>query len=55
MPKNWYEPATEVLYSGKYYCAPCKWDNVLTKLYGDYMKPPANTDKIGHGAIKIEI
>lgn len=55
MPKNWYEPATEVLYSGKHYYAPCKWDNVLTKLYGDYMKPPANTDRIGHGAIKIEI
>ena len=55
MPKNWYEPATKVMYNRKHYCAPCKWDKILTKLYGDYMKPPAIINKSGHGATKIEI
>ena len=55
MPKRWYEPATDVLYSGKYYNAPHEWDKVLTQLYGNYMKPPADEDKTGHGAIEVQI
>lgn len=55
MPKAWYEPSTEVLYSGKYYSAPGQWDKVLTNIYGDYMTPPPKDEQIGHDAIDIQV
>ena len=55
MPKAWYEPAVKVEYSGKLYSAPKEWDKVLTRLYGDYMTPPAESDRLGHGAIDLKL
>ncbi len=55
MPKKWYEPASELIYSGKYYCVPHEWDKVLTRLYNDYMKLPPKDEQNGHGAIEIKI
>ena len=54
MPKDWYEPAGKLMYSGKYYYVPNKWDKVLTQLYGDYMKVPPEKKRIGHSAIEIK-
>ncbi len=54
MPKAWYEPATQVLYNGKYYRAPGQWDKVLTQLYGDYMTPPPKEERTGHGAFEVK-
>ena len=53
MPKSWYEPSTKVVYNGKEYDAPRKWDNILKKLYGDYMKLPPTEDQRGHDVSEI--
>lgn len=55
MPKGWFEPSTNLLYGGKYYCVPGNWDKVLTKLYGDYMTPPPIEERVGHGAVEIKL
>lgn len=55
MPKAWYEPATKVLYSDKYYSAPHDWDKVLTQLYGDYMKLPPENERVGHSPLEIKL
>lgn len=53
MPKSWFEPACELLYSGKYYSAPREWDKVLSQRYGDYMQLPPEDKRTGHVPIEI--
>lgn len=55
MPKEWYGEPVKVLYSGKYYDAPCQWDKVLTHLYGDYMKLPPEEERVGHDPIEFKV
>lgn len=55
MPKAWFREPVKVLYSGKYYDAPCEWDKVLTHLYGDYMKLPPEKERIGHDPIELKV
>lgn len=55
MPKEWYGTPVKVLYSKKYYDAPQEWDKVLTQLYGDYMKLPPESERVGHDVMEIDI
>lgn len=55
MPKEWFGEPVEVLYDGKYYNAPCKWDKVLTQLYGNYMELPPEEKREQHAPIEIDI
>lgn len=55
MPKNWFEPAVELAYSGKYYKAPYQWDKVLTMRYGNYMELPPENERMGHRPIEVKI
>ena len=55
MPKEWYGEPVKVLYSGKYYDAPCEWDKVLRHLYGDYMKLPPEIERVGHEPIEVDV
>lgn len=55
MPKEWYREPVKVLYSGKYYDAPCEWDKVLKHLYGDYMKLPSEEERVEHDPIELDI
>lgn len=55
MPKKWYGDPVKLLYSGKYYDAPCEWDKILKHLYGDYWQLPPESERGGHGAIEVNV
>lgn len=48
IPKEKYEPAVRVKFEGKFYTAPCDSDYLLRRIYGDYMQPPPEEDRIWH-------
>ncbi len=47
-PAAWFESTVPVAIRGRQYLAPAGYDEWLTKVYGDYMTPPANP-AISHG------
>ena len=55
MPKEWYGEPVKVLYSGKYYDAPCQWNKVLNHLYKDYMGPLRKPERMGHEPIELVV
>lgn len=46
--KNWFNK-TDLPFEDKKYSAPARYDEILTKLYGDYMTPPPKDKRYGHG------
>ena len=56
MPKEWFGDGTEIIFENKMYRAPAMYDNVLTSIYGDYMKlPPLEKRKTVHDFIEIDL
>ncbi len=52
-PMSDFIPATEVEFEGHKFFAPAKYDNVLTKIYGDYMKIPPQSEQVTFFPMKI--
>lgn len=49
--REWVEKSLEVPFENKKYKVSSKYDEMLTCLYGDYMIPPKEEDRVGHGDI----
>ena len=47
-PREWFEQSVDVPFEGCAFKAPVAYDQVLRRLYGDYMKLPPEEDRIGH-------
>ena len=47
--KSEMEPAAQVEFEGKSFKAPAGWQQYLTRLYGDYMQLPPESQRIPHG------
>lgn len=47
-PKDWFETTAEVSFEGRTFHAPVGYDQVLRRLYGDYMQLPPEEDRIAH-------
>jgi lipopolysaccharide cholinephosphotransferase len=47
-PRQWFETTVDVPFEGCTLKAPAAYDQVLRRLYGDYMKLPPEEDRIGH-------
>ena len=48
LDKNWFNPKV-MTFEKQNVIVPEEYDKVLTKLYGDYMTPPKESERIGHG------
>lgn len=56
MPKKVFGAPSKVEFEGKLYNAPCDWDYVLNRIYGNYMQmPPAESREPTHEASKWEM
>lgn len=51
--KEWFNESTLLEFEGTKYRAPKEYDKVLTSMYGDYMTPPKEEDRVGHGDIYL--
>ena len=51
--KEWFNESTLLEFEGTKYSAPKEYDKVLTSMYGDYMTPPKEKDRVGHGDIYL--
>ncbi len=47
-PKEWFASTADVPFEGRTYKAPVGYDQVLRRLYGDYMQLPPEKDRIAH-------
>lgn len=47
-----YENTVELLFEGKKYPAPCGYDKILSRMYGDYMKLPSEEQRVSHHLYK---
>ena len=47
-PKEWFAASVDVPFEGRSYRAPVGYDQVLRRLYGDYMQLPPEKDRIAH-------
>ena len=45
---DWFIETVELPFEGEAFHAPIKWHQLLTNMYGDYMKPPDESDRQGH-------
>lgn len=45
---EWFDSSVRMQFEGQSFPVPSGWHNVLTQLYGDYMKPPTAKEKQGH-------
>ena len=43
-PKRWYGDGKQYVFEDDKLLGPVEYDKILTQMYGDYMKPPANTN-----------
>ena len=52
-PKQWFDDYVELPFESTTVRCPINWENYLTHQFGDYMKPPPETERINHsdGAI----
>lgn len=41
MNREWFERTVKLKFESGYYCAPCGYDELLKRIYGDYMTPPS--------------
>ena len=48
---DWYKEKIELPFENRKYTAPKDYDEVLKSMYGDYMTPPKEEDRVGHGDI----
>lgn len=51
--KKMYLPSTKLRFEEKWYQAPCKYDYILRRIYGDYMKLPTVEKRISHNPDNI--
>ena len=51
LKKEWFSHTTNLEFENKKYCVPKEYDKVLRAIYGDYMVPPDEKDRVGHGDI----
>lgn len=47
-PKEWFRDSVNIEFEGFSFHAPCMYHEVLTRLYGDYMKIPPKEKQISH-------
>lgn len=47
-PKEWFASTVDVPFEGRSYHAPAGFDQVLRRLYGNYMQLPPEKDRIAH-------
>ena len=47
-PKEWFASTVDVSFEGRTFLAPVGYDQVLRRLYGDYMQLPPEKDRIAH-------
>lgn len=52
--KDYFKDTVKVEFENKYYCAPAKYDELLTNIYGDYMTPPPEDERMGHETLQGE-
>lgn len=51
LKKEWFSSITEVAFEGKRFFAPQCYDDILTNIYGDYMKLPPIEKRIQHANV----
>ena len=49
--RTWVKSSTIVPFEDRKYKIPTKYDEILTTFYGDYMTPPDESNRTGHGEI----
>lgn len=54
-PKNWFDETIEMEYEGRTMCIPACYDEYLTHMYGDYMKPPATIPESTHNQYYVNL
>ncbi|MDD6808010.1 MAG: LicD family protein [Oscillospiraceae bacterium] len=54
LPKKCFENTIFLKFNGRDFPAPCEYDDVLTKRYGDYMTPLPPEERITHGIDAFE-
>lgn len=52
-PRDWFGNGVSKQFEDDIYPVPCKYDNFLKLLYGDYMKMPPESERVSHHATKI--
>jgi lipopolysaccharide cholinephosphotransferase len=52
MPSSWWTPGEKMEFEGHYFPVPKEYHNVLSNLYGDYMKLPPEEKRITHHDFK---
>lgn len=53
-PKDWFEPAREIMFEGINATIPAKAEEVLTRIYGDYMTPPPEENRVSPHKYYVE-
>ncbi len=48
---DWFKETMELPFEDRKYTVPKNYDEILKTMYGDYMTPPKEEDRIGHGDI----
>lgn len=48
MPKQWFDETIELPFEGRTIQAPLKYDEILKRIYGDYMKMPPEEKRVSH-------
>ena len=51
--KSFYEPSAKLLFEGKEYSVPNKYDDLLRSQYGDYMQLPPEDKRVTHNPLRI--
>lgn len=46
--RDWFEKSVLLSFEGEEFCAPSGWNEFLVNMYGDYMTPPEENEKVGH-------
>ena len=49
--KEWVKESKEAPFEDRKYLIPTMYDEILTEFYGDYMTPPDESNRTGHGEI----
>lgn len=55
IPKDKYQPATQIEFEGKFYAAPRDYIYILKRIYGNYMKIPSVENQVTHKPSKVVI